>query len=172
VEAQILYSRAKLQVDGERSLEKANQMMFAFDGEYSTVTGQRDEGGELKFGAGDIERMRQEVFAVVQDLGCALRTKFKSSEAFAINTGGIIMRFTCPLELIAPLRPLHMSTRQNNPSPSSQDSEPTESKENKATSPVPLIKTFSGELEVAIVPDNSHRLFHGQRTIIRYRMLG
>lgn len=33
-------------------------------------------------------------------------------------------------------------------------------------------KTVIGELEVAAMPDRSHRFFTGQRTIIRFRLVG
>ena len=35
-----------------------------------------------------------------------------------------------------------------------------------------LPKTIAGELEVASMPDRSHRYFVGQRTIVRFRMVG
>lgn len=70
---------------------------------------------------------------------------------------GISVRFTCALELIARLRPLV-----------------TEDASSESASPpaVPFVKTFSGELEAVVVRDESHHLFHGRRTVLRYRMVG
>jgi hypothetical protein len=107
----------------------------------------------------------------------------RPGEAFAIDKGGMIMRFTCSLELIAQLRPL---TIPAGPGPSSASDPYTNARrdEDKDTdvrlmlkSPqntpaVPLVKTLSGELEAVVVPDESHRLFRGRRTVIRYCMLG
>jgi hypothetical protein len=81
-----------------------------------------------------------------------------------IQSSGVIARYTCGLELIVPLRPL----------PKAKDTDatmiPVES--DTPSSHVPYVKPISGELEVAVVPDDSHRLLLGRRTIIRFRMLG
>lgn len=104
-------------------------------------------------------------------------------EAFAIDKGGIIMRFTCSLELIAQLRPLgttaglasgtlsEAGTRKDDDAVCDEDND--EDVLLRQTPPaVPLVKTLSGELEAVVVPDESHHLFHGRRTVIRYCMLG
>ncbi|KIK95528.1 hypothetical protein PAXRUDRAFT_140487 [Paxillus rubicundulus Ve08.2h10] len=168
VEGQTLHLRSKPHESGEGEPSKLSPMAFAFDGEYSVVTASRGEGSSQSQGD-EVMAMREEVHGVVEDLNCVLRTKLKGGEAFAIDTGGVIMRFTCSFELIAPLRPLPLSAEESETP--LRRSESGEIEEEKSPSAVPLIKT-SGELEVAIVPDNSHRLFHGRRTIIRYHMLG
>lgn len=33
-------------------------------------------------------------------------------------------------------------------------------------------KLMKGELEIVIIPEDSHRLFSGQRTVIRFRLVG
>ena len=98
------------------------------------------------------------------------------------------MRFTCSLELIAQLRPL-AATVDPGPGPGlSCASEPEAStsqgedtsredallpvKPPPSPHTVPLYKTYSGELEAVVVPDESHRLLHGLRTVVRYRMVG
>jgi hypothetical protein len=80
-----------------------------------------------------------------------------------VQSGGVVARYNCALELIVPLRPL----------PKAKDTGTTMSPESDTSSfQVPYMKPMSGELEVAIVPSDSHRLLLGRRTIIRFRMLG
>lgn len=82
IEAQILYLRAKLQIAGEKALMRLDPVLFAFDGEYSAVTGQRGHqdidgqgksGPEKSQGAG----IQEEVALVVEELNSALLTEFK-----------------------------------------------------------------------------------------------
>lgn len=104
----------------------------------------------------------------------------RAGEAFSIDKGGILMRFTCSLELIAQLRPL--STPAVASPSSAPDSEVNDNANGEGTSSmpspppnppaIPLVKTFSGELEAVVVPDESHHLFHGRRMVVRYRMIG
>jgi hypothetical protein len=68
------------------------------------------------------------------------------------------MRYKCALELIIPLHPL----------PKTTDSKDI----NTSSSHAPYMKPVCGELEVAVVPDDSHNILVGRRTIIRFRMLG
>ncbi|KAG0708508.1 hypothetical protein DFH29DRAFT_795033 [Suillus ampliporus] len=170
MEAQILYLRAKLQTAGEKSLSRLDPVLFAFDGEYSTVTGQRghQDIGQGKSGAEHSEEaeMQKDAASVVNELDSALLTEFKPTEGFIIKSGGVIMRYKCGLELIVPLRPLPKAT-------DSKDSDtPTPSENDTSSSHVPYVKSVFGELEVAVVPDDSHRFLLGRRTIIRFRMLG
>ncbi|KAH0835725.1 hypothetical protein J3R83DRAFT_9548 [Lanmaoa asiatica] len=204
IEGQIVYLRAKLSDSegrdrdrGESELWKLENspMMFVFVGEYSIVTGQRDDGGgdnhdrdhsRRSDNPAELEAMRREVSSIVMDLECILHAKFRAGEAFAIDKGGIIMRFTCSLELIAQLRPLAITVDPDTGPSSAPDSEahaskdqdtsredpPSMLKQSPNPPPVPLVKTLSGELEAVVVPDESHRLFHGRRTVIRYHMIG
>lgn len=61
------------------------------------------------------------------------------------NDSGIFTRFLCVHRLFNPLGP---------PYP---DQEP---------------KVMQGELEIAILPDNSHHLLPGQKSVVRFRMIG
>lgn len=119
---------------------------------------------------------------------------YRPGEAFAIDKGGVIMQFTCSLELIAQLRPLATSIGPSAGPSSASDTEESAckdkdkekekekntSRENVPLTPqpppdptaIPLVKTLSGELEAVVVPDESHPFFRGRRTVIRYSMFG
>ncbi|KAG2113584.1 uncharacterized protein F5147DRAFT_681827 [Suillus discolor] len=170
LEAQILYLRAKLQTSGEKALLRLDPVFFAFDGEYSTVTGQRGYEDNVQ-GKSDPkhsqeDEMQKEVASTVRELGSTLLTEFKPTEGFIIKSGGVIMRYKCALELITPLRPLPKTMDSKNTNTS------TPSESDTSSSHVPYMKSLSGELEVAVVPDNSHSILLGRRTIIRFQMLG
>jgi hypothetical protein len=79
LEAQILYLRVKLQTAGEKALLKLDPVLFAFDGEYSTVTGQRGCHVQGKSGPehGQEEEMQKEAASAVRELGSTLLTEFK-----------------------------------------------------------------------------------------------
>ncbi|KAG2749328.1 hypothetical protein P692DRAFT_201839849 [Suillus brevipes Sb2] len=162
LEAQILYLRVKLQTAGEKASLKLDPVLFAFDGEYSTVTGQRGYQNNVQGKSGpehgQEEEMQKEAASAVRELGSTLLTEFKSTKGFIIKSGGVIMRYKCALELIIPLHPL----------PKTTDSKDI----NTSSSHVPYMKPVCGELEVAVVPDDSHNILVGRRTIIRFRMLG
>ncbi|KAG2155207.1 uncharacterized protein EDB93DRAFT_90735 [Suillus bovinus] len=162
LEAQILYLRVKLQTAGEKALLKLDPVLFAFDGEYSTVTGQREYQDNVQDKSdpehGQEAELQKEAASTVKELDNALLTEFKPTEGFIIKSGGVIIRYKCALELIVPLRPL----------PNTMDSKDTDT----SRSHVPYMKSVSGELEVAVVPDDSHSTLLGRRTIIRFRMLG
>ncbi|KAG8215872.1 hypothetical protein J3R82DRAFT_7829 [Butyriboletus roseoflavus] len=205
VEGQIMYFRAKLHDSGGGSHGESEPwkpqhtpMTFVFVGEYSMVTGQK---GDLERSShdrdpyprrpdkpGELEAMRHEMSNIVLDFQCLLHAKFRSEEAFAIDKGGIIMRFTSSLELITQLRPLAAAVDRG-PGPGlscASESEASTSKGEDTSREdllltmkpppnpptVPLVKIFSGELETIVVPDESHRLFYGRRTVVRYRMVG
>ncbi|KAG1727766.1 uncharacterized protein EDB91DRAFT_1163173 [Suillus paluster] len=167
MEAQILYLRVKLQTAGEKALSRLDPVLFAFDGEYSTVTGQRGDQANSQGKCGPEHsqeaEMQKDAALVVKELDSTLLTEFKPTEGFIIKSGGVIMRYKCALELIVPLRPLPNSTDNGAPTPSEGDT---------SSSHVPYMKPVFGELEVAIIPDDSHRSLLGRRTIIRFRMLG
>ena len=82
VEAQILYLRAQLEKVGEKALPKLDPVLFTFNGEYSTVTGQRGHhgiDGPPKSGAEKSQEavMHDEVASVVEELSSVLLTEFK-----------------------------------------------------------------------------------------------
>ena len=98
---------------------------------------------------------------------------YSPGEAFTIDKEGMIMRFTCSLELIAQLRPLTTPAGPDSSSaPDLYADVPLTLKPPPNIPAVPLVKMLSGELEAVVVPDESHRLFHGRRTVIRFCMLG
>ncbi|KAG1734576.1 hypothetical protein EDB19DRAFT_1140568 [Suillus lakei] len=170
LEAQILYLRVKLQTAGEKALLRLDPVLFAFNGEYSTVTGQRGHQdyvqGKSDTERGQEEEMQKEAASTLRELDKTLLTEFKPTEGFKIKSGGVIMRYKCALELIVPLRPLSNTT-------DSKDTETSTPSESDTSSPhVPYRKPVLGELEVAVIPDDSHSILLGRRTIIRFRMLG
>ncbi|KAG1782118.1 hypothetical protein EV702DRAFT_1069736 [Suillus placidus] len=171
LEAQVLYLRMKLQTAGEKALLRLDPVLFAFDGEYSTVIGQRGYQDNVQGKSGPEhgqEEMQKEVAFTVRELDSTLLTEFKPTEGFIIKSGGMIMRYKCALELIIPLRPLPKTT----PSKDTDISAPRASESDTSSSHVPYKKPVFGELEVAVVPDDSHSILLGRRTIIRFRMLG
>lgn len=115
---------------------------------------------------------------------------YSAGKAFSIDKGGIIMRFTCSLQLIAQLRPLATTAvgpssassteahtkadkdKNNTTATSGGDASLTPNPPRNTPAAVPLVKALSGELEAVVVPDQSHRLFYGRRVVVRYRMVG
>jgi hypothetical protein len=82
VEAQILYLRVMLQTAGEKVLSRLDPVLFAFDGEYSTVMGQRDHQDIDGLGNSDPEKsqeavMQKDAASVVEELNGSLLTEFK-----------------------------------------------------------------------------------------------
>jgi len=67
-----------------------------------------------------------------------------------LDSGGIAVRFSClyPVPVLQPME-----------------------KEGKV-SVKSCVKIMQCELEIAVLPDHSHRLIPGQRTIIRFRLFG
>ena len=45
-------------------------------------------------------------------------------------------------------------------------------KQDDTVSVATFSKTMQGELEIAVIPDRSHRFLPGQKTIIRFRLMG
>lgn len=81
LEAQILYLRVKLQTAGEKALLKLDPVLFAFDGEYSTVTGQREYQDNVQDKSdpehGQEAELQKEAASTVKELDNALLTEFK-----------------------------------------------------------------------------------------------
>ena len=80
-----------------------------------------------------------------------------------IQSGGVVARYKCGLELLVPLRPLPKAKDTNTGLPLESDT---------PSSHVPYVKPMSGELEVTTVLDDSHHLLLGRRTSIQLRLLG
>lgn len=80
LEAQILYLRVKLQTAGEKALLRLGPVLFAFDGEYSTVTGQRGYQNNVQGKSGPEhgqEDMQKEAASTVRELDSTLLTEFE-----------------------------------------------------------------------------------------------
>ena len=77
---------------------------------------------------------------------------------------GIITRFVCMREVAMPIsKPVDVQ-----PEPGGGGGEePT-----PTPSPAACSKTMQGELEISVLADKSHRFIPGQRTILRFRLVG
>ena len=76
---------------------------------------------------------------------------------------GIITRFVCMREVAMPIpKPVDVQ-----PEPGGGGEEPTHTPAAAAYS-----KTMQGELEISVLADKSHRFIPGQRTILRFRLVG
>ncbi|CAA7259873.1 unnamed protein product [Cyclocybe aegerita] len=122
----------------------AAKTMFAFDGEYSIVAVDFDIVGHKDKIDGNALKMKREFERVG-------RVKFHSKRLVSVlDGGGVSIRFVCNYQvpILQPMR------------------------ENDGISISTFAKTMQGELEIAVVPDRSHRFLPGHRTIIRFRLLG
>ena len=73
---------------------------------------------------------------------------------------GIITRFVCMREVAMPIpKPVDVQ-----PEPGGGGEEPTPT--------AAYSKTMQGELEISVLADKSHRFIPGQRTILRFRLVG
>jgi hypothetical protein len=135
------------------------------------------------------ERMGIEFFFLWMD---------RSASSFVIKTGGVLVRFGCLHDVSVPPHAQRLSSNLDGGPPSdasireepilsvsvsasptapststskSDLSHPTNDSDNTVKKPT-KIKTMAGELEVAVMPDLSHRFFVGQRTIVRFRLVG
>ncbi|KAJ3808558.1 hypothetical protein F5876DRAFT_78624 [Lentinula aff. lateritia] len=116
---------------------------FAFDGEFSIV-------------APDFELLERKdevtefVTSAMYQIEKVASVKFlPSSRLCVVAYGGLITRFACrgmvPMILPPGVTP---------------------------TMTVPLMRDMFGELEVVVLPVDSHRCFPGQRTVVRFRLVG
>ena len=115
--------------------------------------------------------------------------------SFLIRTGGVLFRFKCLHCAFLPVpsgfspnvlndgqcEPLSDESRGPNPGeghpllppPVPSTATPCQSAVGRTTNMATTkTKTMVGELELAVVPDRSHKLFWGQRTIVRFRLTG
>ena len=74
---------------------------------------------------------------------------------------GIITRFVCMREVAMPIS-----------KPVDVQPEPGGGEEPTPTPAAAYSKTMQGELEISVLADKSHRFIPGQRTIIRFRLVG
>ena len=73
---------------------------------------------------------------------------------------GIITHFVCMREVAMP-KPVDVQPE------SGREEEPT-----LTPTPAAYSKTMQGELEISVLADKSHRFIPGQRTILRFRLVG
>lgn len=84
------------------------------------------------------------------------------SRTTAVAYGGVITRFACNHRVSIFLPPglvnrLGVKVEEGQPQPQSLPAYP---------------KDMIGELEVVVIPDDSHRMYAGQRTVVRFRLVG
>ncbi|KAI5899842.1 uncharacterized protein SCHCODRAFT_02674508 [Schizophyllum commune H4-8] len=118
--------------------------MFAFDGEYSVIAMDYDVLGRK-------EAVVQHARVLKDEIECAGRLKFGPTMWVSQVEHGVVARFACDHEVL-----IHVAA--------------TGEKDQQAAAP--LHKIMRGELEIAIMADGSHRFFPGQRTVIRFRLVG
>ncbi|KAL1756491.1 hypothetical protein FB107DRAFT_211268 [Schizophyllum commune] len=118
--------------------------MFAFDGEYSVIAMDYDVLGRK-------EAVVQHARVLKDEIECAGRLKFGPTMWVSQVEHGVVARFACDHEVL-----IHVAA--------------TAEKDQQAAAP--LHKIMRGELEIAIMADGSHRFFPGQRTVIRFRLVG
>ncbi|KAJ3927647.1 MAG: hypothetical protein NXY57DRAFT_978284 [Lentinula lateritia] len=116
---------------------------FAFDGEFSIVA----PDFELLDRKDEVNEF---VTSAMHQIEQVASVKFlASSRSCVVAYGGLITRFACrgmvPMILPPGVTP---------------------------TMAVPLMSDMFGELEVVVLPVDSHRCFPGQRTVVRFRLVG
>ena len=120
------------------------QAMFDFSGEYSVIAPDLDVVGRRRAVEAHIHRVKD---AVAREGGL----EFSATSWMSIlgSQPGIVTRFAC----------VHVvETHQTDHSLLHGYSS--------------LPKSMQGELEVAVLPDDSHKYFAGEKTIVRFRLVG
>lgn len=122
------------------------QAMFDFSGEYAVVASDLDvvaRKGEVELG----------VHAVKDAVSRAGGLEFSPTSWVSIlgNPGGIVTRFAC-VHLVNVFLPIRVPPGHP-PNPARP-------------------KSMQGELEIAVLPDQSHKYFPGEKTIVRFRLVG
>ncbi|KIJ93256.1 hypothetical protein K443DRAFT_407394 [Laccaria amethystina LaAM-08-1] len=118
--------------------------LFGFDGEFSVVALDLDVPGRKADVEGEVLRLKGEV----ERLG---RMQFSPKRMVSIFDFGIITRFVC-MHKVPMLKPVVIQP---------------------GGAPTPAYsKTMQGELEISVLADKTHRFLPGQRTIVRFRLIG
>jgi hypothetical protein len=144
--------------------------VFALDGEYSLCCTDFDlfrrraqieeESLKLKRAIEHVGRLKFKFALSLDSHGDVVSHFIFSSstlQASELDGGGIAMRFDC----IYPVPILQTQKHSGNQAPAT-----------KPPSLGTVTKHMKCELEIANLPDHSHRFIPGQRTIIRFRLLG
>jgi len=167
-------------------------IVFGFEGEYSIISVRETAAGKL-----GIDEMWKRIGRIVKEMERVTQLKFNSASSFTIKTGGVLVRLRClhNVSITHDPRSSLNNTGSSLPEPATStltevpapphptdihvnDAHSTITPPTTATTVKPQIisttktKTMVGELEVGIVPDRSHRFFVGQRTIVRFRLVG
>jgi hypothetical protein len=122
------------------------QAMFDFSGEYSIVAMDFDvvaRKAEIELG----------VHSVKDAVARAGGLEFSPTSWVSIlgKPGGVVTRFAC-VHLVKVFLPIRM--------PPGHPPNPAHT------------KSMQGELEIAVLPDDSHKYFPGEKTIVRFRLVG
>ncbi|KAL1748065.1 hypothetical protein HDZ31DRAFT_30385 [Schizophyllum fasciatum] len=128
----------------------AGASLFAFDGEYSVIAMDYDVLGRK-------EAVVQHARVLKDEIECAGRLKFGPTMWVSQADHGVVARFACEHDVLIRLPPVRGSATGD---PADKNA------------PAPLHKVMRGELEIAIMADGSHRFFPGQRTVVRFRLVG
>ncbi|KAK7031446.1 hypothetical protein R3P38DRAFT_3506736 [Favolaschia claudopus] len=142
IEAQSYYFLMR----GGTGTQPPAQAMFDFSGEYSVVA------ADLNVVARKTE-IEMESHGVKDAVARAGGIEFSPTSWVSIlgKPGGVVTRFAC-VHLVDVILPVHMP-----PGHAPNPKRP---------------KSMQGELEVAVLPDDSHRYFAGEKTIVRFRLVG
>jgi hypothetical protein len=121
--------------------------MFDFSGEFSIVAPSLDVVGRREMTEGYAHRVKDDVQRVT---GIMFN---ETSWVSVLGTPpGIVTRFACE----------HVVEMRGSEAPTPCAAPPAVVKQ----------KAMQGELEVAVLPDASHRYFAGEKTIVRFRLVG
>lgn len=151
--------------------------VFALDGEFSVCCTDFDllrrrsqieeESLKLKRAIEHVGRLKfrfvHVFFALKDDIGSHASVSCSPTpQSFELDGGGVAIRFQCIYPV--PILEAQAQNSSGDPAPA-----PTEV---PSPSFATVTKHMKCELEIATLPDHSHRFIPGQRTIIRFRLLG
>ncbi|KAJ6581147.1 hypothetical protein B0H19DRAFT_495255 [Mycena capillaripes] len=144
IEAQSYYFL--MRGNGGASAQPPAQAMFDFSGEYSVVAMNLDVVARKAEIEVDVHNVKD---AVARAGGL----EFSPTSWVSIlgKPGGVVTRFAC-VHLVSVFLPIRM--------PPGHPPYPAHT------------KSMQGELEIAVLPDDSHKYFPGEKTIVRFRLVG
>ncbi|KAJ7623538.1 hypothetical protein FB45DRAFT_925943 [Roridomyces roridus] len=139
-------------VRSSRSGYLQQESMFDFSGEYAVVAPDLNVVGRKS-------SIQKGAHAVKDAVSRAGGLEFSPTSWVSVldGPGGVVTRFACVhLVHLGLLPPRTAGGHAYAP----------------AGGPQPQTKNMQGELEIAVLPDNSHKYFPGERTIVRFRLVG